>query len=68
MANVTFTRKCVCVCVKCVCIYIYIYIYISEHKKNAHNDGNIAQPLKWHLETLFLAINSALASPQMLDR
>ena len=49
-------------------IYIYIYIYISEHKKNAHNDGNIAQPLKWHLETLFLAINSALASPQMLDR
>ena len=21
------------------------YIHISEHKQNAHNDGNIAQPL-----------------------
>ena len=37
-------------------IYIYIYIYISEHKQNAHNDGNRAQPLKWLFETLFLAI------------
>ena len=27
-------------------IYIYIYIYISEHKKNAHNIGNRAVPLK----------------------
>ena len=33
-------------------IYIYIYIYISEHKQNAHNDGNRAQPLKRHLETV----------------
>ena len=37
-------------------IYIYIYIYISEHKQNAHNDGNRAQPLKRLLETLILTI------------
>ena len=38
-------------------IYIYIYIYyISEHKQNAHNDGNRGQPLKRLFETLFLAI------------
>ena len=37
-------------------IYMYIYIYISEHKQNAHNDGNRAQPLKRILKTLFLAI------------
>ena len=30
--------------------------YISEHKQNAHNDGNRAQPLKRLFETLFLAI------------
>ena len=24
---------------------IYIYIYISEHRKNAHNNGNRALPL-----------------------
>ena len=35
---------------------IYIYTYISEHKQNAHNDGNRAQPLKQLFETLFLAI------------
>ena len=29
---------------------IYIYIYISEHKQNAHYDGNRAQPLKWFLK------------------
>ena len=43
------------------CIYIYIYphthIFISKHKQNAHNDGNRAQPLKWLLKTLFVAIN-----------
>ena len=38
------------------CISIYLSIqrdkdYISEHKQNAHNDGNIAQPLKRLLET-----------------
>ena len=27
-------------------IYIYIYVYLSEHKQNAYNDGNRAQPLK----------------------
>ena len=30
-------------------IYIYIsdiYIYISEHNRNAHNDGNRALPFK----------------------
>ena len=26
-------------------IYVYIFMYISEHKQNAHNDGNKAQPL-----------------------
>ena len=35
-------------------IYIYIY-HISEHKQNAHNDRNRAQPLKRLFETLFLA-------------
>ena len=35
--------------------YIYIYLYISQHKHNAHIDGNRAQPLKRLLETLFLA-------------
>ena len=39
-----------------MCIYIHLYIYISEHKQNAHNDGNKAQPLKWLLKTLFLTI------------
>ena len=29
---------------------------MSEHKQNAHNDGNRAQPLKQLFETLFLAI------------
>ena len=36
------------------CISIYLSKekdYISEHKQNAHNDGNIAQPLKRLLET-----------------
>ena len=43
-------------------LYIYTYIYmcvcvcVSEHKQNAYNDGNRAQPLKWLLKTLFLAI------------
>ena len=46
-------------------IYIDIYTltacgegrkYISEHRQNAHNDGNRAQPLKRLFETLFLAI------------
>ena len=40
-------------------IYIYIYIYISEHKQNAHNDRNRAQPLKRLFETLFLAIKKS---------
>ena len=31
-------------------------MYISEHKQNAHNDRNRAQPLKRLLKTLFLAI------------
>ena len=35
---------------------LYIHIYISEHKQNAHNDGNRAQPLKRLFETLFLAM------------
>ena len=35
---------------------MYMYIYISEHKQNAHNDGNRAQALKRLLETLFQAI------------
>ena len=29
---------------------------ISEHKPNAHNDGNRAQPLRRLFETQFLAI------------
>ena len=29
---------------------------MSEHKQNAHNDANRAQPLKRLLETLFLVI------------
>ena len=51
-------------------IYIYVYIteyvniymrlYISEHKQNADNDGNRAQPLKRLLETLFLAIKKGI--------
>ena len=36
--------------------YIYMNIYIPEHKQNAHNDGNWAQPLKRLFESLFLAI------------
>ena len=36
--------------------YIYIHIHISERKQNTYNDGNRAKPLKWLLETLFLAI------------
>ena len=45
--------------------------YISEHKQNAHNDGNRAQPLKRLFETLFLAIKKCtgfttdVTSPQM---
>ena len=42
--------------------YLYSSIYISEHKQNAQNNGNRAQPLKRLLETLFLTIKSALAS------
>ena len=26
-------------------LYIYIYIFISEHRKDAHNNGNKALPL-----------------------
>ena len=51
-------------------IYIYIYIYrererererdvdidISEHKQNAHNDGDRAHSLNLLFETLFLTI------------
>ena len=37
-------------------IYLSIYLSISEHRQNAHNDGNRAQPLKGLLQTLFLAI------------
>ena len=33
-----------------------MYIYILEHRQNAHNDGNRAQPLKQLFETLFLVI------------
>ena len=36
-----------------ICIYVHLYIYISEHKQNAHNDGNKAQPLKWLLKMAF---------------
>ena len=31
-------------------------MYISEHKQNARNNRNRAQPLKRLFETLFLAI------------
>ena len=41
-------------CCRYIYTYIGIYIYISEHKKNAHNDGNEA--LSLILETLLLAI------------
>ena len=41
---------------ECFMITIYIYIYISEHRQNAHNDGNRAQPLTRLFETLFFAI------------
>ena len=32
----------------------------AEHKQNAHNDGNRAQPRKLLLETLFLAIKKCI--------
>ena len=40
-------------------IYIYIYIYILEHRQNANNSGNRAQPLKRFFETLFLTIKKS---------
>ena len=43
-----------------------MYIYISEHKQNAHNNVNRAQPLKQLLETLFLTIISVFTTSSVL--